>query len=81
MSKRTFEGKIVKNKMQSTVVVEVDVPKKHAIYGKSIPSSTKLLARNLINATLGDYVTIQECAPYSKHCTWEVIKKLEVVEK
>jgi len=42
MSIKTFKGKVVSNKMQKTVVVAVDLPKKHPIYGKNIKNTRDL---------------------------------------
>lgn len=78
MSKKIFKGKVVSDKMEKTVVVSVEVPKKHPIYGKDIKNTKKFKARNLADAALNDIVTIQESKPYSKTVKWEV---LDVVEK
>ena len=43
MSKKILKGKVVSAKMQKTVVVAVELPKKHPIYGKKV---TKWLLRN-----------------------------------
>ena len=41
MSIKTFKGKVVSNKMQKTVVVAVEVPKKHPIYGKNMRNTKR----------------------------------------
>jgi small subunit ribosomal protein S17 len=80
MNRRTYTGKIVSTKMQKTAVVEVNVPRKHKIYAKDLRFSKKFMARNPIDAKLGDYVTIEESKPFSKRCTWLIINKLEAKE-
>jgi len=72
MSKKTLTGKIVSDKMQKTVVVAVEVLKRHPIYGKSIRNTRKFKARNETGAKVGDTVTIEECKPISKEVVWKV---------
>ncbi len=78
MPKKVLTGQIVSAKMQKTVVVQVEIPKKHAVYGKTIKNTRRFKARNEIEAKLGNMVVIEECKPYSKEVTWKV---LEVVEE
>jgi small subunit ribosomal protein S17 len=70
MSKRTYTGKIVSKKMQKTVVVAVDMPKKHKIYGKTIKMTKRFLVHSTIEANIGDTVHIEESKPFSKDCSW-----------
>ena len=81
MSKRTFEGKIEATDMQKTVVVSVDVPKRHAIYNKPIKQTKRLLARDDFGCGVGDVVQVEETRPYSKRVSWKVVKKLEASEE
>ncbi len=78
MTKKILLGHVVSDKMQKTVVVSVEIPKKHPIYKKSIKNTKRFKARNEMNAKLGDSVKIQESRPYSKETTWEVF---EVITK
>ncbi len=77
MSKRILKGKIVSDKMQKTVVVAVDMSKRHPIYKKIVKNTKRIKARNETKAKLNDIVTIEESAPFSKQVSWKV---LEVVE-
>jgi small subunit ribosomal protein S17 len=77
MSKRTYTGQIVSKKMQKTVVVAVDMPKKHKIYGKAIKSTKRFLVHATIDAQVGDTVHIEESKPFSKNCSWIITGKLE----
>ena len=72
MSKKIFRGKVVSDKMQKTVVVSVEIPKLHPMYGKKVKNTKKFMARNEIEAKMGDEVVIQESRPYSKNVTWIV---------
>lgn len=74
MSKKTFIGKIVSDKMQKTVIVSVELPKKHPIYGKEIKNTRRFKAHNDTSAKLGDIVRIEECRPMSKEKTWIVVE-------
>lgn len=73
--KKTIKGTIVSTKMNKTVVVRVEMPKTHPIYGKLVKNSKKYLARNDIGAVDGDIVIIEESRPLSKRVTWLVKEK------
>lgn len=77
MPGRTFKGKVVSNKMQKTVVVAVEVPKKHRFYSKDIKLTKRFKVRDDIGLSVGDAVMIEETRPLSKTVTWKVIEKLE----
>ena len=77
MSKKTFEGKVIKNKMKKTVVVEIDVHKRHPLYNKALRVTKTFSARDEIGTALGDTVRIEECRPYSKNVSFKVVSKLE----
>ena len=76
MSVKTFKGKVISNKMQKTVIVAVDSPKKHPKYNKSIKNTTKLKARDEIGVVIGDEVIIEECKPFSKDVAFKVLGKI-----
>lgn len=81
MSVKTFKGKIISNKMQKTVVVAVQMLKKHPIYGKDIKNTAKLKARDDIGLMVGDDVIIEECKPYSKKVAFRVVSKISKEDK
>ena len=67
-------GKVVSNKMQKTIVIEVERQVKHPLYGKYIRRRTKLHAHDEQQACkIGDMVRIQECRPISKKKTWVLV--------
>ena len=80
MSVKTFKGKVISNKMQKTVVVAVDSPKKHSKYNKSIKNTTKMKARDDIGVKIGDEVIIEECKPFSKEVSFKVLSKISKEE-
>jgi small subunit ribosomal protein S17 len=76
--KRTKTGRVVSNKMDKSVTVLLERQIKHALYGKYIKRSTKVLAHDEENdCGEGDKVMIAECRPLSKSKSWRVIEILE----
>jgi small subunit ribosomal protein S17 len=73
-STRTLSGKIVSDKMDKSITVQVERRVKHPVYGKIMTKSSKIKAHDEKNdARLGDLVTIAECAPISKHKAWKLV--------
>jgi small subunit ribosomal protein S17 len=77
-------GKVVSDKMDKTVVVAVDTPRRHPIYKKTIRRVVKYYAHdeNKI-AKMGDTVKLEETRPLSKLKRWrvtEVVTKGELAE-
>ena len=70
-SARTMTGKVVSNKMQKTIVVDIERTIKHPKYGKIVKRRTKLHAHdeNQI-CQIGNIVKIRESRPYSKMKNW-----------
>ena len=76
---RTLTGRVVSNKMQKTIAVEIERLVKHPQYGKYIRRTTKLLAHDEKGESHeGDTVTITPCRPLSHHKSWRL---LAVVDK
>ncbi|MEI6042998.1 MAG: 30S ribosomal protein S17 [Chloroflexota bacterium] len=60
-------GKVVSNKMEKTIVVEVSYLKKHRLYKKAIRRTSRFKAHDEQNeCKIGDVVRIEECRPISK---------------
>jgi len=77
-TKRTQTGRVVSNKMDKSVSVLIERQIKHALYGKYIKRSTKVLAHDEDNSCgEGDVVLIAECRPLSKSKSWRVVEILE----
>jgi small subunit ribosomal protein S17 len=80
-SRRRLQGLVVSNKMDKTVVVEVERKKMHRLYKKVIRVSKKYMAHDESNAlNIGDEVTIVESRPMSKHKRWVVETVLSAAE-
>lgn len=66
-NKKVYTGKVVSDKMDKTITVQVETHKVHRIYGKAVKVSKKFHAHDENNvAKMGDTVTIAEHRPLSK---------------
>lgn len=71
-------GLVVSDKMDKTVVVEVERQFKHPLYKKIVRKHKKFKAHDELNECReGDRVLIQECRPLSKDKSWRVAEILE----
>ena len=76
--RKVREGLVVSDKMDKTVVVEVEDRVKHPLYGKVLRRSSKVKAHDEQNAAgLGDRVLIMETRPLSATKRWRVVEILE----
>lgn len=77
MPKRKLQGTIISNKMQKTVVVEVERIKEYPKYKKQYRIQKKFKAHDEKGEyKTGDKVIIEECRPISKEKRWKVVKKI-----
>jgi small subunit ribosomal protein S17 len=84
-SKRKIRlGQVVSDRMDKTVVVAVQSPKRHPLYQKTIKRVVKYKAHDEKNeCRVGDKVKIVETRPLSREKRWrvaEIITRGEVVE-
>ena len=71
-------GYVVSDKMDKTVVVEVEDRVKHALYGKVMRKTSKVKAHDEDNsAGIGDHVLIMETRPLSANKRWRIVEILE----
>jgi small subunit ribosomal protein S17 len=76
-SKQQMTGTVVSNKMDKTVVVKVDLVKRHPKYHKSYTKSYRYKAHDEDNSCeIGDKVIIESSRPISKDKRFTVIKKV-----
>ena len=74
MPKRIMQGVVVSDKMEKTIVVNVERKFPHPLYKKFIKRSKRYHVHDEDNQfKLGDIVKIQECRPLSKSKRWEVM--------
>ncbi|MEV4200961.1 30S ribosomal protein S17 [Micromonospora globbae] len=76
--RKVREGLVVSDKMNKTVVVEVEDRVKHALYGKIMRRTSKLKVHDEQNsAGIGDRVLIMETRPLSATKRWRLVEILE----
>ena len=71
-------GKVVSDKADKTIVVRIDVARRHRRYQKIVRSSTTLHAHDERNdANEGDLVRVVEARPMSRTKRWRLVEILE----
>ncbi|MDD5339008.1 MAG: 30S ribosomal protein S17 [Dehalococcoidales bacterium] len=82
--RKTRIGRVIGDKMDKTVIVAVDTPKRHPLYRKTVRRIVKYYAHDEEKKSkVGDTVKIEETRPLSKLKRWrvvEIIVKGEVAE-
>ena len=77
--RKKLRGYVVSDKMDKTIVVEVEDRVKHALYGKVLRRNKKVKAHDEENtAGIGDLVVISETRPLSATKRFRLV---EIVEK
>ena len=77
-SRKTARGYVVSDKMDKTIVVEIEERKKHRLYGKVMRKSVKLKAHDEENtAGIGDLVRVAETRPVSAAKRWRLVEIIE----
>lgn len=75
--KQQMTGTVISDKMDKTVVVKVDITKRHPKYHKSYTKSVTYKAHDADNScAIGDKVIIESTKPISKDKKFAVVKKL-----
>ncbi|MBR0178222.1 MAG: 30S ribosomal protein S17 [Bacteroidales bacterium] len=71
-------GVVVSNKMDKSIVVEIERREKHPIYGKFIKKTSRFMAHDEKNdCNIGDTVRIMETRPLSKRKCWRLVEIIE----
>jgi small subunit ribosomal protein S17 len=77
--RKVREGYVVSDKMNKTIVVELEDRKKHRRYAKVLRSTSKVKVHDENNeAGVGDRVTLMETRPLSATKRWRLV---QIVEK
>lgn len=72
-NRKRLQGRVVSDKMDKTVVVEIERVKMHRVYKKVIRTSKRVMAHDESNQiTVGTIVRIVESKPLSRHKRWVV---------
>lgn len=76
--RKILVGRVTSDKMDKTIVVEVERMKRHSLYGKVVRLHKKYKAHDEQNsAKIGDLVKIIESRPISKEKRWALVEILE----
>lgn len=76
--RKVYRGKVVSDKMDKTIVVEMETKKQHPKYGKRMNYSKKFKAHDENNsAKMGDIVEIMETRPLSKDKHFRLVRIVE----
>jgi small subunit ribosomal protein S17 len=71
-------GLVVSNKMDKSIVVQIERRYKHPVYGKYVKKTNKFIAHDEKNdCNIGDTVRINETRPLSKTKNWRLVEILE----
>lgn len=81
-SLRTVIGKVVSDKMNKTIVVQVERKVKHPLYGKYVRRFSKMYVHDEDNTCrIGDLVAIIQSRPLSKTKRWKLVEILKREEQ
>jgi small subunit ribosomal protein S17 len=76
--RKTRIGYVVSDKMQKTIVVELEDRMRHPLYGKIIRTTKKVKAHDEHgDAGIGDRVSLMETRPTSATKRWRLVEILE----
>jgi len=71
-------GLVVSNKMDKSIVVQIERKYRHPIYGKFVRKTKKFIAHDEKNdCNIGDMVRIMETRPLSKLKNWRLVEIIE----
>ncbi|MGN2641661.1 30S ribosomal protein S17 [Nocardia takedensis] len=77
-SRKVRSGYVVSDKMNKTIVVELEDRHRHPLYGKIIRTTSKVKAHDENEiAGIGDRVQLMETRPLSATKRWRLVEVLE----
>ena len=75
---KTRQGIVVSDRASKTIIVRIDVARRHRSYAKVVRTSTTLHAHDeREDAHIGDTVVVRECRPVSRTKRWRLVEILE----
>ncbi len=78
VNKKSYQGRVVSDKMDKTIVVAVEKRMLHQLYKKYVKQTKKVKAHDEKNeAHIGDLVRVIESRPLSKDKHWRLAKIVE----
>lgn len=76
--RKVMRGMVTSNKMNKTLVVQVDRKVRHPLYEKFVSRRTKLYAHDEKNeAKVGDIVEVCQTRPLSKLKRWRLVRVVQ----
>jgi small subunit ribosomal protein S17 len=79
---RSIIGQVVSDKMDKTIVVQVERKVKHPVYGKYVKRTSKMYVHDEENSSrIGDVVRIQQTRPLSRTKRWKLVEILKREEQ
>ena len=76
--RKVYQGVVVSDKMDKTIIVEISTSRRHGVYGKRVKYSKKFVAHDENNeAKMGDTVAIMETRPLSATKRFRLLKVVE----
>lgn len=79
-ARKVRRGVVSSNKMEKTVVVQLDQRIQHGLYGKTVRKSNKIKAHDEMSCDIGDTVEVMETRPLSRDKHWRVTRIIEKVK-
>jgi small subunit ribosomal protein S17 len=71
--RKSRTGVVVSDRMEKTIVVQIDTRVMHPVYKKYVRKRVKYKAHDETNnAKMGDTVLIEECRPLSREKRWRL---------
>jgi small subunit ribosomal protein S17 len=78
-NRKQIVGKVVSNKMDKTIIVEIENLVMHSLYKKSVRRTKRIKSHDEKNeCSIGDMVKIEETRPLSKEKRYRLV---QIVEK
>ena len=77
-TRKEIVGKVLRNKMDKSIVIGVERKVKHPMYGKFVKKTSTFMAHDEKNeCNVGDIVQVMETRPLSKNKRWRLVQILE----
>lgn len=77
-NRKVLRGTVVSDKMDKTIVVEINTSKSHPLYGRHVKYTSKFKAHDENNeAKVGDVVEVMETRPLSKDKHFRLVRIVE----
>lgn len=77
-SRKVLRGTVVSDKMDKTIVVEINTSRSHPLYGRHVKTTSRFKAHDENNeAKVGDIVEVMETRPLSKDKHFRLVKIVE----